>query len=105
MGNYAVTPDYRPRWYVMVGNCYIAGLGKTFAGYQNKSGIPQTPGFVITLLERRAMMFTSLDSARKLADSIGGCVIMVNLGTEKSRPGGTGTAPRETNHNHSNERG
>ena len=77
----------------MIGNCYIAGLGQTFAGYQNKSGIPQTPGLVITQLERRAMMFTGRRDARKLADSIGGRVIMVDLGTEKSRPGGTGTAP------------
>jgi len=85
--------ELRPRWYVMVGNCYIAGLGQTFAGYQNQSGLPKTPGFVITSLERRAMMFTSRRDSAKLAKSIGGRVIRVDLTQEESRPGGTGTAP------------
>ena len=92
----AVMVELRPRWYVMVGTSYIAGLGQTFAGYQNKGGIPQTPGLVITKLERRAMMFTSRRDAAKLANSLGGRVIRVDLTQEESRPGGTGTAPRET---------
>jgi len=77
-----VMPEFRPRWYVMVGTSYIAGLGQTFAGYQNKSGLPQTPGLVITKLERRAMMFTSRRDAAKLANSIGGRVIRVDLTQE-----------------------
>ena len=97
--------ELRPRWYVMVGNCYIAGLGQTFAGYQNKSGIPQTPGFVVTLLERRAMMFTSRRDASKLAQSLGGHAIRVSLTQEEEPPPlQRETAPETINRLNSNER-
>lgn len=82
MDGNALIQELRPRWYVMVGKSYIAGLGQTFAGYQNKSDLPQTPGLVITKLERRAMMFTSRREAAKLANSIGGVVIRVDLTQE-----------------------
>lgn len=74
--------ELRPRWYVMVGTSYIAGLGQTFPGYENRGGLPQTPGLVITKLERRAMMFTSRRDAAKLASSIGGRAIRVDLTQE-----------------------
>lgn len=64
------------RWYVMLGKYYIAGLGQTYPGYGN-SCIPVTPGLVITEIERRAMMFSSLAEAEKLSNRIGGRVIKV----------------------------
>lgn len=80
MDGNALTQELRPRWYVMIGKCYIAGLGKTFGGYQ--SDLPFTPGLVITKLERRAMMFTGRREATQLANSIGGQVVRVNLTQE-----------------------
>lgn len=80
MDSNTLTQELRPRWYVMIGNCYIAGLGKTFGGYQ--VDLPFTPGLVITKLERRAMMFTGRREAARLANSIGGRVIRVDLTRE-----------------------
>lgn len=64
--------DFRDRWIVVVGKeMYVAGLGRTLAGY--REGI----GTVITHRREMALEYTSLNDARRTADSIGGRVFKV----------------------------
>lgn len=69
--------ECRSKWYVMIGNHYVAGLGQTYEGYHRGDHIAVTPGIVITRLAERAMEFTSRREAAALARSIEGQVIRV----------------------------
>ena len=71
-------PDFQMRWVVMIGELYIAGLGRTYEGYHKGDRIPIIPGYVITKLQSHAMEFTSRREATMLANSIGGRVIRTN---------------------------
>lgn len=71
-------PDFQNRWVVMIGELYIAGLGRTYEGYHKGDRIPIIPGYVITKLQSHAMEFTSRREATMLANSIGGRVIRTN---------------------------
>lgn len=66
--------DYRRYWIVMIGDLYVAGLGRTYEGYHKGSHLPIVPGFVITKLESHAMKFTSGREAASLAKFLGGQV-------------------------------
>ena len=64
--------DYRDRWIVVIGKgMYVAGLGKTLAGY--KEGI----GTVISHRRELALEYTCLSDAKGVAESIGGRVFKV----------------------------
>jgi len=71
-------PDFELRWVVMVGQLYIAGLGRTYEGHHKGKRVPIIPGYVVTKLPSRAMEFTSRREAYCLAQSIGGRVIRTN---------------------------
>ncbi len=71
-------PDFEMRWVVMVGQLYIAGLGRTYEGYHKGKRVPISTGYVVTKLLSRAMEFTSRREAFCLAKSIGGRVIRTN---------------------------
>lgn len=73
-----MTPGFQNRWMVMIGNLYIAGLGRTYEGYHKGDRIPMIPGYVVTKLQSHAMEFTSRREAGALATSIGGRVIRSN---------------------------
>ena len=91
------------KWLIAIGTHYVAGLGRTYEGICSGKHISVTHGIVITRLVNRAMTFTSRREATPLAKSIGGQVQRCQ-GKEKSRPGGTGTAPEQNNHDNSTER-
>lgn len=71
-------PDFQNRWVVMIGELYIAGLGRTYEGYHKGDRVPIIPGYVITKLQSHAMEFTSRREAAALAKSIGGMVMRSN---------------------------
>jgi len=62
--------DYRDYWVVCIGELYLGGLGTPFT---NQACI----GWVFTKLRDKAEKFTSLESAKRIAASLGGQVYKV----------------------------
>ena len=66
-------PDFRDRWIVSIGMLYLAGIGQTYPGHEEK---PVT-GFVLTKIREHAKEFTGLTEAQNLANGLGGQVFKV----------------------------
>ncbi len=62
--------DYRDHWVICVAGLYFAGLGTP---YINQACI----GWVMTKLRDKAQRFDSLESAKQIANSLGGQVFKV----------------------------
>ena len=56
----------RPAWVVMFANMYLCGLGASFEA--------QKVGYVVSGRKEDAKRFTSLESAKQIADRFGGQV-------------------------------
>jgi len=63
--------DEKPAWVVMITNLYLCGLGETFESN------PKETGYVFTRRKAGAKLFTSLESAKQIADRLGGQVFKV----------------------------
>ena len=61
--------DDKPAWVVMFANLYLCGLGAAFE--------TQEVGYVVSKRKEGAKRFTSLESAKLIADRFGGQVFKV----------------------------